>query len=167
MSKVVTAGLKNLFKNSASTEYQAFANVIQGRRTIYNLDKNVKVSDERLQEIVEFAVKHTPTSFNSQAGRTLLLLGNHHDRFWSNTKEILRGMVPADKFAPTEQKMDGFKNGYGTVLFFEEQNDVKKLQEMFPLYAAGFPTFSEHSSAILQYIMWSSLHTEGLGEEGV
>ncbi len=155
--------LSNLGKASISTESQTFASAVQGRRTIYAIDKNIKVSDQRLQEIVEYAVKHTPTSFNSQTGRALLLLGNHHDTFWNNTKEILKGIVPPEQFAPTEKKMNGFQSGYGTVLFFEEQKAVEKLQEQFPLYASGFPTFSQHSSAILQYIMWTSLHTEGLG----
>jgi predicted oxidoreductase (fatty acid repression mutant protein) len=32
-----------------------------------------------------------------------------------------------------------------------------------PAYADKFPQWSEHSSAILQYILWTALEQEGLG----
>lgn len=56
-----------------------------------------------------------------------------------------------------------FASGYGTVLFFEDQNSVKAMQEKFPLYAEHFPAFSLQSSGMLQYIVWTALELEGLG----
>jgi len=140
-----------------------FASAVKNRRTYYGISKKVHVSNAKIQEIVENAVKHAPSSFNVQSGRAILLLGKHHDKLWDITKETLRKIVPADHFAPTEAKMEGFKSGYGTVLFFEDQVPVQKLQEQFPSYAHNFPIWSEHSSGMIQYIVWTALELEGLG----
>jgi len=140
-----------------------FASAVANRRSIYALNKSITVTDDRLKEIVEFAIKWTPSSFNSQSGRAILLLGRHHTKFWNITRDTLKAMLPADKFPPTEEKMKAFSAAYGTVLFFEDQDAVKKLQEGFPSYAQAFPGFSEHSSGMLQFIVWTALEVEGLG----
>ena len=46
-----------------------FYTALKERRSYYGISKEVQVSDERIKEIVEFAVKHTPSSFNSQSAR--------------------------------------------------------------------------------------------------
>jgi len=144
-------------------EKKDFYEVVKNRRTIYNISKDIKVSEARIQEIVEFAVKHAPSSFNSQSGRAVILFKGESDKFWANTTEILRGIVPADQFGPTEEKMKGFGSGYGTILFFEDQVPVKKMQEGFPSYAHNFPIWSQHSSGMIQFIVWAALEAEGLG----
>ena len=140
-----------------------FASAVKDRRSIYAIDKNVKISDKKLQDIVEFAVKWCPSSFNSQSGRAVLLLGKHHDKFWELTTEILRKIVKPEQWSDTEAKMKGFAAGYGTVLFFEDQTAIKKLQEQFPTYAEAFPQFSLNSSGMLQYVVWTAFEAEGLG----
>ncbi|MEA4953081.1 MAG: nitroreductase family protein [Aminivibrio sp.] len=140
-----------------------FFAAVKDRRTYYGISKASPVSDDRIKEIVRFAVKHVPSAFNSQSGRAVLLLGKSSDEFWSMVKESLRKIVPADKFAPTEEKINGFGSGYGTVLFFEDSRPVKNLQEQFPSYAAHFPVWSDHSSGMLQYIVWAGLESEGFG----
>ncbi|MGG1237986.1 nitroreductase family protein [Bacillus sonorensis] len=140
-----------------------FYTAIKERRSIYGISKDVKVSDERIQEIVEFAVNHTPSSFNSQSSRAVVLLGDQHDKFWNITTETLRKIVPADQFASTQEKMNAFGNGYGTVLFFEDQHVIEGLQEQFALYKDNFPIWSEQSSGMLQLVVWTALESEGLG----
>ncbi|MBM7648688.1 putative oxidoreductase (fatty acid repression mutant protein) [Bacillus ectoiniformans] len=140
-----------------------FYQAIQERRSIYVISKEPVISDEKIQEVVEFAVKHTPSSFNSQSGRAIVLLGEQHDKLWDITTDQLREVVPAENFGPTEEKMTMFKNGYGTVLFFEDQEVVKGLQEAFPLYADNFPVWSNQSSGMIQLVVWTALEQEGLG----
>lgn len=140
-----------------------FYTALENRRSIYVISKDYVASDEKIQEVVEFAVKHVPTSFNSQTGRTIVLLGEQHDKLWDLTTETLRGIVPADSFAPTQEKMDLFKAGYGTVLFFEDQSIVRSLQEQFVLYADNFPVWSEQASGMLQLAVWTGLEAEGFG----
>lgn len=139
-----------------------FFKAVEDRRSIYGISSDTAVSDERIQEIVEFAVKHAPTSFNSQSSRAVLLLGNEHKAFWEITKETLRKVSSKD-FGPTEEKMNAFAAGRGTVLFFEDEAVVKGLQEQFPSYADKFPDYSLQSSGMFQYIVWAGFEVEGIG----
>lgn len=140
-----------------------FSDALKNRRTIYSIDKNVTISNERILDIINEAVKYTPSAFNSQSGRVIVLFGKNHDRLWDITKEVLRKMVPEDRFSSTEEKMNSFKNGYGTILFFEDDSIIKSLQEQFKTYKDNFPIWSQQSSGMLQFVVWTSLEVEGLG----
>ncbi|PWA11197.1 nitroreductase [Pueribacillus theae] len=146
-------------KETAKDFYAA----VEGRRSIYAISNEPVIPDEKIEEIIQFAVKHTPTAYNSQSGKVVVLLGEHHQKLWDITKETLRKIVPAENFQPTEEKMNSFAAGYGTVLFFEDQNVVEGLQKKFPLYADKFPMYSQHSSGMLQYVVWTALEAEGFG----
>lgn len=140
-----------------------FFDAVKDRRSFYAISKGSPVSDDRIKEIVRFAVQYAPSAFNSQSGRVILLLKGEHDAFWTMVKESLRKIVPPEKFSPTEKKIDSFGQGYGTVLFFEDSRPVVKLQKSFPTYADLFPSWSDHSSGMLQFIVWAGLESEGFG----
>lgn len=140
-----------------------FYAAIADRRSFYSISKEATISDERIQEVIEHAVKHTPSAFNSQSARVVLLLQKHHDTLWDITKEALRKIVPADQFGPTEDKINSFGSGYGTVLFFEDKAVIESLQNQFPLYKDNFPVWSEQSSGMHQYVIWTALEIEGFG----
>jgi predicted oxidoreductase (fatty acid repression mutant protein) len=106
---------------------------------------------------------YTPSAFNSQSDRAVVLFGNNHDKLWNITKETLRKIIPADKFAPTDEKINSFKSGYGTVLFYEDVSIIQGLQQQFPLYKDNFPIWSQQSNGMLQLVVWTSLDIEGLG----
>ncbi|MBS0849860.1 nitroreductase family protein [Citrobacter sp. JGM124] len=140
-----------------------FASLAKKRRTVYTLGKTLPVSDDAVVETIEEAIRQAPSAFNSQTSRALILLGKEHEKFWELTREQLRKLVPADKFQPTSDKIDGFAAAAGSVLFFEDQDVVKGLQEQFPLYADNFPIWSEHSTGIAQYAVWVALAEIGIG----
>jgi predicted oxidoreductase (fatty acid repression mutant protein) len=77
--------------------------------------------------------------------------------------EALRKIVPTSQFGPTEEKINSFREGYGTVLYFEDNSVVESLQQQFPLYKDNFPVWSQQSSGMHQYVIWTSLELEGLG----
>ena len=141
-----------------------FYTAVKTRRTVYTLSKKSSVSDSRIEEILKEALTHVPSPFNSQSARIVLLRGAKHDSFWANLKEVLRGIVkdPA-AFADTAAKVDGFKAGYGTVLFFEDQDVVKGLQDQFQAYKDNFPLWSLHSTGMMQFTVWTSFAIEGMG----
>lgn len=140
-----------------------FLAAVADRRTFYGISKEAQVSDSRIKEIIDHAVTYTPSAFNSQSARVVLLLGAHHDKLWDMVMEALRKLVPADKFASTEEKVNSFKSGYGTVLYFEDMSIVEGLQEQFALYKDNFPVWSQQSSGMHQFVIWTALEEEGLG----
>ncbi|CAM4509814.1 hypothetical protein FHS16_003056 [Paenibacillus endophyticus] len=142
---------------------QAFLEAVKARRSYYGISKESVISDEKIVEIVEHAVLHTPSSFNSQSARVVVLLGDNHDKLWDLTTNTLRAIVAADQFEATEQKMGSFKSGYGTVLFFEDKTVVDGLMASFPAYAHNFPIWSGHASGMHQLVVWTALEKEGFG----
>lgn len=140
-----------------------FLKAVEERRTFYGISKDSNISEDRLREILNLAVKHTPSAFNSQSTRVVLLLEKQHDKLWDITMEALRKVVPSDQFSSTEDKINSFKNGHGTILFFEDQKVIESLQKQFPLYKDNFPIWSQQTSGMHQFVIWSALEVEGLG----
>lgn len=133
------------------------------RRSIYPIGKAVSLSTDQIEALIKEAVRQAPSSFNSQSSRAVILFGAASDRFWSIVTEALRAIVPAEAFGPTADKMKMFAGGVGTVLFYEDQAVIEGLQEQFPLYAAAFPGFSEHSAGMAQLAVWTVLADAGIG----
>jgi predicted oxidoreductase (fatty acid repression mutant protein) len=140
-----------------------FYSAVRDRRSWYAIGGDSPVSDERIAEVVRFAVKHAPTAFNSQSGRAALLLGEEHGALWDIVLDTLAKIVPAERFAPTREKIAGFRAGHGTALFFEDRAVVEEMQREYPKYGGNFPVWSMQSSGMLQYIVWAALENEGLG----
>lgn len=101
-------------------------NIAETRRSIYMLNDQLPVSKDEVVKLVEHAVLHTPSSFNSQSSRLVVLFGEDHQKLWQITEDLLRAMVNDDeKFKSTADKMAMFKAGAGTILYFEDQSVVK------------------------------------------
>lgn len=141
-----------------------FLDLINKRRTIYAIGKNVEQSTEHLTDLIQNAIKQSPSSFNSQSSRAVILFNAEHEKFWGLVKDKLKSYAKDEtSAAKTSAKMDSFAAGVGTVLFFEDMDTVAGLQEQFPSYADNFPIWAEHSTAIAQFSVWSALHTDGVG----
>lgn len=136
---------------------------IKTRRTHYALSKKSPVADDKIVELVEQATLHTPTAFNSQNGRVLVLLNEHHNKLWQFAYDALKAIVPDEQFPATAHKVDSFAAAYGTVLFFEDMAIVKALQDQFPLYQHNFPVWSQQANGMLQSNVWVALSEVGLG----
>ena len=141
----------------------SFLDHIKQRRTIYAVGKNVALTPEQIESVIKEAVNLSPSAFNSQTSRIVTLFGESHLQFWNIVRETLRKIVPEAAFEGTNTKINSFAAGYGTVLFYEDQDVVKSLQEQFALYADNFPVWSEHSSAIAQFAVWTALSEQNIG----
>jgi predicted oxidoreductase (fatty acid repression mutant protein) len=141
----------------------SYIETIKKRRTQYSLGNDLPLSQADATALIQEAVRQAPSAFNSQSSRAVILFGAQSIKFWSLVKDALQKLVPADKFAQTAQKIDGFVAGAGTVLFFEDQDVVKGLQEKFAAYADNFPIWSEHSTGIAQYAVWTALASVDIG----
>ncbi len=140
-----------------------FFEAIEKRRSVYALGKEKVVTEARIKEIVETAVKHVPSPFNSQSGRAVVLFGKESSKFWSITRETLRKIVPEAAFKATDEKISSFDAGYGTVLFFEDQAVVEGLMSAYSLYKEKFPVWSLQSNGMIEFAVWTALEAEGLG----
>lgn len=146
------------------SELQQLQQLAEQRRSIYALGNQLPVSNEEVVKLVEHAILHTPSSFNSQSTRVIILFGEEHQKLWQIAEDTLRAIVNDDEqFVSTKQKMDSFKAGAGTVLFFEDRKVVKSMQDNVPLYADKFPVYAQHTNAMHQYAVWTALASVGVG----
>jgi hypothetical protein len=137
---------------------------VKARRSVYPLTKNLgAVTPARIQHIISELTLHTPSSFNSQSNRVLVLFGDDHEKLWSITTDILKDIVPQDSWQPTADKMNLFKGAAGTVLFFDDQDTVQEYANKFQAFADKFPTWASQSNGMQQYLTWTALELEGLG----
>lgn len=140
-----------------------FLEAVARRRSYYGIDNNEIVSRDRIKEIINEAVMNAPSAMNSQSARVVVLFGEKHEKFWGIVKETLRKVVPIDAFDKTEEKVDSFKAGYGTVLFYEDKSVIRGLENQFELYKDNFVPWAYQGNAMLQFIIWTALDSEGLG----
>lgn len=141
----------------------AFLQAMQCRRSYYAITKESPVSKERIEELLKSALLHTPSSFNMQSARALLLFHEEHDALWALTKQALRKVSPPEKFLAAERKIDAFAAGFGTVLFYDDESVVKEYADKFSLYRENFPIWAQQANGTLQFAVWNLLELEGLG----
>jgi len=140
-----------------------FFEAVKKRRTYYSIGSDSPVSDEKITDAIENALKYVPSAFNGQSARLVLLFGDAHRMLWSITKETLRKIVPEKAFVNTEKKMDSFAAGHGTVLYFDDTFVTESLAASFPSYKENFPIWAHQANGMLQFAIWTSLEQLGLG----
>lgn len=102
---------------------QTLIEVAKNRRTYYNLGRNSPVPDSEIVELVNQAILHIPSSFNTQSTRIVVALHGDHEKVWDIAVEafqplVASGAVPQEVFdSQTKPKLDAFKAAYGTVRF--------------------------------------------------
>ncbi|KZZ95761.1 nitroreductase [Ascosphaera apis ARSEF 7405] len=152
-----------------SSDLASIQKVIAERRTIYNLCSETPVPDSEIVNIVNHAVKHVPSAFNTQSTRAVVLLNAEHEKLWDETVKVFEGLVatgavPKEAFESwTKPKLASFRAGKGTVLFYEDPAHIAGFQEKFPAFKDQFEPWAEHTNAMHQYAVWLSLHAAGLG----
>lgn len=137
--------------------------ILNKRRSIYNLGKNIPVSEDVVVNLIKKAIEIAPTAFNSQSARLVILIKESHLKFWNIVLNTLKKIVPENKFDNTQKRILSFANGYGTILFFEDMNIVHDLENKYPEYAKNMPIWAEQSNGMLQYMVWSLLANENIG----
>src|SRR5690606_21457683 len=103
----------------------AYLDAVRNRRTIHALGKDAGVSEERVTAMVKEAVLHAPSEFNSQHARAVVLFGDHHDRLWDLIREVLQEKLPPENLPRQMQRMDMFRGGMGTVLFYRDEQVIR------------------------------------------
>ena len=122
---------------------QQFLDTVKARRSYYQIKKESPIPDAKIQEIVEQVLLQVPSCFNSQSTRIILLFKDEHDKFWEIVKAKLKEIVPADQFATSEARINGFKAGYGSVsansIYLHSSSRLSVASE-FPLPQPDSPT---------------------------
>ena len=137
--------------------------LFENRRSIYAIGNELPISEEEVTALIKAAVKASPSSFNSQTSRVVILIDDAHQKLWNIVEKTLEPLTPAEAFPNTQAKLASFAAGKGTILFFEDMDVVRSLQEQFALYAENFPIWSDQSTGIAQHAVWVALAEANIG----
>lgn len=140
-----------------------FIDTLKNRRSIYQIGDKVTLTQEEIESLIKEAIKESPSAFNSQSSRAVILFGEANAKVWEITLEALKAVTPEEAFEGTKEKIASFAAGKGTVLFFEDQSVITGLQEQFALYADNFPIWSEQATGIAQHSVWVALAEANIG----
>lgn len=134
----------------------SIVNSLKERRSYYNISKKLPVDENKVIELIEEATEFTPDAFNMKSARVVVALGEQQDKLWDGIFDVFGGKVPIEK-------IDSFKSGAGTILYFYDESIVKGLQEKFPDYANNFPIWANQANGMLQSNIWVGLRELGIG----
>lgn len=134
------------------------------RRSIYALGDQLTNSPEEIYDLIITAIKNSPTAFNSQTVRAVVLFGKSSDKVWDIVEAALKEVVKDPQaFAKTQQKIASFRAGFGTVLFLTETDTVHELEKQFPAYADNFADWAEQGIGGAQQAVWTALAEQQIG----
>lgn len=137
---------------------------LKTRRSNYDLTNQLSITLPELEQLLAQTLELSPTGFNSQSSRIVVLVEQKHEMFWDLVlagikKEI--GDTPA--FEKSKDKIANLRRSAGTILFYEDETVNNGLKEKFPLYASNVGTWSEQSQGMLQMSVWTLLASLGMG----
>lgn len=137
--------------------------IMEQRRSIRKLVKSEAVDRTKIEEILRTAL-FVPSAFNMQSYRIVVLEGKSHDDLWDIVEDMLKAKMGEEKYLErgTGKKIDGFRGGNGTILFFEDDKVVEEKGNIAKSYKALFPSWSDQGSGIIQYAVWLQLEEAGL-----
>lgn len=141
---------------SSATQY---LKALATRRTIYALKPELptNVSIAEIQDVIQAIIRDTPTCFNSQGSRAIILTGETHKKVWSQVVASIPDDYGKKRTATIRDE------AYGSVIFFSDDVTTEKLETKFPAWAAIMPQFADHSSGAAQIHSWTALELLGLG----
>lgn len=121
---------------------------LKKRRSIYAIGKNVELSNEQIIELIEGAVKNSPTAFNSQTVRAVIAFGESSDRIWDIVLDELRKVVKDDDaFAKTKEKSQLSRQGSERYCILQKRQPSRNWKKIFRFTPTILPTGRNKASA--------------------
>lgn len=166
LGQVLRTDITKDYRQKKQTETSVEKDILhymKQRRTVKSLGNKVIYNREYLINLIKESVHCCPSALNSQSVRVVILTDDAHFKFWHMVKGVQAKTLAESVVESAILKIDLCSNAYGTVLFFEDQNVIRALQKQKPLQADKFPDWSEQTSGMAQFAVWTALSSIGLG----
>lgn len=143
---------------------RTFIEAITNRRSNYLLENISPVSTAHILDTIDTILSVVPSPFNAQSARVVVLFDQQHITLWDIVEQELKSRIPSDIFDKTRQKLhNAFRSGFGTILIYEDEATLDQLRIDAPDYAENVSRWSEQSSGMLQFALWTALEDMGFG----
>lgn len=137
-----------------------FIEMIKNRRSVYALNKNLPVPEDKIFDLVKDCVRYVPDAFNMQSQRVVVIVGKAHDQFWQAVYDEMMKFM-GGQFS--HERTDAFASAYGTILYFYDDAIIEETRRKYPLYAENFHDWVMQSNGMLQFAVWTGLKDLGIG----
>ena len=136
------------------------------RHSEYDLGGELKAPLSLVRKLLEDILLYTPTGFNSQPVRMVLLTGKKHVEHW----DIIAGMLIRKIGEERYKKSNAYhrieevaKGAVGTVLFFDDPEVTERMMRENPRYKDNFPAWAHQAQGSHQFMTWLGLRALGYG----
>jgi predicted oxidoreductase (fatty acid repression mutant protein) len=92
-----------------------FFNALIARRTIYGISDASPIPDSRITEIVTKAIQYTPSTFNVQSARAVVIFKDEHKKLWDSADKLAKAALPEAVYQSLAPRIARFRAGYGSV----------------------------------------------------
>ena len=131
-----------------------FLKDLQKRRSYYHINRNIPASKEEIISVILKITEATPDAFDMKSARAVIVLGSGQDVLWNAVYDAFGGKL-------AREKTNSFKNGFGTVLYFIDEDVISALQRQYP--GCDFPKWANQANGMLQSNIWTALRQLGVG----
>ena len=138
----------------------SFFETLKTRRSVYKLNKKLPVAQDKVFEIIKDAVRYVPDAFNMKSQRVVIITGDKNQEFWNGVYDVL---VSITSGAVSRERIDSFMAGYGTILYFYDNDVLNEYRKKFAQYAGNFDNWATQSNAMLQFAIWTGFADVGIG----
>lgn len=129
---------------------------LKKRRSYYHINRELPVSEDEVVRMVQKLTELVPDAFNMKSARVVVALDQKQDQLWDAIYDVFGGKV-------AREKIDSFKTGAGTILYFYDDAVVKEMQEQYEPYADKFPVWALQANGMLQLSVWTGLREWNIG----
>ena len=137
-----------------------FTEMLKKRRTIYTLNQESPVFNDKIIQTITDCVRYVPDAFDMKSQRVVIIIGDKNTTFWNGVYDAVAA-ASGGKFS--HDKTDSFSAGIGTILYFYDSDVVNNMQKKFPLYADRFHDWVMQSNGMLQFAIWTGLRNLNIG----
>lgn len=140
-----------------------YLDLIRKRRSVYALSDTMQMPRLEFVALIRDIFEESPSAFNMQNARGLILFGEEHARLWRIVMDALQAKVTKDQFDAMQSKLQLFAQGASTIMFFNDTVAVSTMKETYPSYAVHFDSWADQSLGIVQGNVWNALAERGIG----
>ena len=139
--------------------------VIDKRRSNYDLGNNLEISKKDLINLLRKIIYYAPSPFNVQSSKIVLLNKKSHHLLWTTVvEEFLKKNNNGDLLDSDKARIKREDKAYGTILFYKDERVIEEFKEKLDAYEQkSLDSWCIEESAMLQMNIWNELRLRNIG----
>ena len=139
--------------------------VIEKRRSNYDLGNNLEISKKDLINLLRKIIYYAPSPFNVQSSKIVLLNKKSHHLLWTTVvEEFLKKNNNGDLLDSDKARIKREDKAYGTILFYKDERVIEEFKEKLDTYEQkSLDSWCIEESAMLQMNIWNELRLRNIG----